>query len=177
MIDPIISLAFSLHSNKGVYALLLGSGISSAAGIPTGWDIILDLIRKVAALEGFDCEPDPYEWFTRKTGVKPDYSALLDAIAKTPSERQQLLRGYFEPTDEERADGLKIPTPAHKAIAQLAANGYIRVILTTNFDRLEEQALESVGVSPIVISTPDAVAGAVPLAHSGVTIIKVNGDY
>jgi len=46
MIDPIISLAFSLHSTKGVYALLIGSGISRAAGIPTGREIVQDLILK-----------------------------------------------------------------------------------------------------------------------------------
>lgn len=62
MIEPYISLAFSVHSNKGVYALLLGSGISSAAGIPTGGEIVLDLIRKVGALEQADCEPDPIDW-------------------------------------------------------------------------------------------------------------------
>lgn len=27
MIDPIDSLAFSMHANKGVYAVLLGSGV------------------------------------------------------------------------------------------------------------------------------------------------------
>lgn len=137
----------------------------------------MDLIRKLAALEGADCDPDPYEWFSSAHGTKPDYSELLDAVAKTPTERQRLLSGYFEPTEEEREEGLKTPTPAHKAIAQLAADGYLRVIITTNFDRLLEHALEALGVSPPIISTADAVSGAVPLTHSGVTIIKVNGDY
>ncbi len=40
MIEPIVSLAFSLHANKGVYALLLGSGVSRSAGIPTGWEVV-----------------------------------------------------------------------------------------------------------------------------------------
>jgi hypothetical protein len=39
MIDPPTALAFSLFENKGVHALLLGSGLSSAAQIPTGWEI------------------------------------------------------------------------------------------------------------------------------------------
>jgi hypothetical protein len=38
MVDPMLSLAFSVHSNKGVFALLLGSGVSRASGIPTGWE-------------------------------------------------------------------------------------------------------------------------------------------
>lgn len=35
-IEPELKLAIALHSSPGVYALLLGSGMSSAAGIPTG---------------------------------------------------------------------------------------------------------------------------------------------
>jgi hypothetical protein len=46
--EPALRLAFSVSRNKGAYALLLGSGVSRAAEIPTGWDVTLDLIRKVA---------------------------------------------------------------------------------------------------------------------------------
>jgi SIR2-like domain len=70
-----------------------------------------------------------------------------------------------------------MPTAGHKAIAQMVAKGYFRVIITTNFDRLMEQALEAESISPTVISTSDMVRGAVPLAHSGCTLIKVHGDY
>lgn len=49
MIAPITALSFSLFENKGVYALLLGSGLSSAAQIPTGWEITLDLVRRVGS--------------------------------------------------------------------------------------------------------------------------------
>jgi SIR2-like domain len=177
MIDPMVSLSFSIYSNKGAYALLLGSGISRASGIPTGWEVVLDLIRKTAKLEGEDCEPDPAAWFREKHHTEPDYSKLLDEIAKTPTERQQLLRGYFEPTEDERAQGLKVPSAAHKAIAQLVAAGYLRVIITTNFDRLIEKALDDAGVAPTIISSVDQIAGALPLAHSGATIIKLHGDY
>lgn len=172
-----VSLAFAVYSNKGAYALLLGSGISHAAGIPTGWEIVLDLVRKVAKLMGEDCGADPVEWHKKKIGTEPDYSQLLDDIAKTPAERQQLLRGYFEPTADEQAQGVKLPSEAHKSIARLVASGYIRVIITTNFDRLIERALEEAGVSPAVISTPDQIAGALPLIHAGPTVIKLHGDY
>ena len=176
MIDPILSLAFSIHSNPGVYALLLGSGVSRTAEIPTGWEIILDLIRRLAHLEEEDCEPNPGEWYREKYDEEPSYSRLLDQLARSPEERNQLLRPYFEP-NEERERGAKLPTEAHKAIAQLVADGAIRVIITTNFDRLLEQALESIGITPTVISSPDAAEGALPLTHSPCTIVKVHGDY
>jgi hypothetical protein len=35
--EPRISLAVSVQSNKGVYAILLGSGVSRDASIPTAW--------------------------------------------------------------------------------------------------------------------------------------------
>lgn len=76
------------------------------------------------------------------------------------------MRAYFEPTEDEREQGLKLPTVAHRAIASLVARGYVRVILTTNFDRLLELALEAEGVVPTVIATPDAVEGALPAAHA-----------
>jgi hypothetical protein len=88
-----------------------------------------------------------------------------------------LLRSYFEPTAEEREEGQKVPTAAHRAIAKLVSAGYVRVIITTNFDRLLEWALQDVGIQPSVISTADAALGALPLVHSRCTIIKLNGDY
>ena len=52
--DPITQLAFSLYENKGVFAVLLGSGLSRSAEIPTGWEITLDLVRRVAEARGLD---------------------------------------------------------------------------------------------------------------------------
>jgi hypothetical protein len=107
MIDPFVSLAFSLYSNPGVYALLLGSGISHSAGIPTGYEVTIDLIRKVAMLEGATPEPDPFLWYARIHEAHPSYSGLLATLAPTRSERNALLRSYFEPTEEEAAKGIK----------------------------------------------------------------------
>jgi hypothetical protein len=176
-VDPSLALALSVHSNPGVYALLLGSGLSRSAGVPTGWEIVLDLIRKLALLKGEACEPDPETWYATAFSSDPDYSEILAGISKSSTERMQLLRSYFEPSQTELDEGRKQPTPAHRAIAELVTKGYIRVIVTTNFDRLMEQALVDLGVQPVVISTTDSAVGALPLAHSRCTVIKVNGDY
>ena len=140
MIDPLHSLAFTIQANPGVYAVLLGSGVSRSAQIPTGWEITLDLVRKLAEVAGENCGTDPARWYRERYGKEPDYSDLLDALAKTPAERQQLLRAYLEPTEAERDEGIKSPTAAHRAIAGLVAKGYIRVIITPNFDRLIDGA-------------------------------------
>ncbi len=62
MIDATTTLAFSMYENKGVYALLLGSGVSRAAQIPTGWEITLDLVKRIASLTGVPDQPDWAKW-------------------------------------------------------------------------------------------------------------------
>ena len=76
----------------------------------------------MAHLKDEECEPGPAGWFAATFGKPPGYSELLDMLAKSPAERNQLLRGYFEPTQEEREQGQKIPTGAHKAVAELAVH-------------------------------------------------------
>jgi hypothetical protein len=177
MIDPMVSLTFALHSDKGGYALLLGSGVSRSAGIPTGWDIVLDLIKQIAAVSKENCGENPEAWYVEKYGKEPNYSELLGELAKTSSARNRLLRSYFEPTGEDRAQGLKVPKQAHFAIAELVAKGFVRVIITTNFDKLLESAIESLGITPTIIATPDAAEGAMPINHERCTLIKLHGDY
>lgn len=170
-------LAFSMHENKGVYALLLGSGVSRAAEIPTGWDITLDLIRKAGLAEGAEEAPDWEAWYIAKYGQAPSYSQLLDGLTTTASERRKMLESYIEPTIEEKEEGKKLPTAAHHAIAKLVSDGFVKVIITTNFDRLMENALRDAGVEPTVITSEDSLQGAEPLTHSSCYLVKLHGDY
>ncbi len=172
MDNVLTTLSFSIQSNRGVYALLLGSGISRNAGIPTGWDIIIDLIKKLSTSCGKDCGDDVEQWFVEEYGEEPNYSKLLAKLVKTSSERMNLLKGYFEDID-----GLKKPSQAHKYIAKLVKDGFIKVIITTNFDRLLENALKDEGIEVPVIKHPNDIRGITPIVHSQLTIIKVNGDY
>lgn len=68
-LDPAIMLATGVHAQPGVYALLLGSGVSSGAGIPTGWGVVKELIRRAAAAQAPDypdaairAADDPEAW-------------------------------------------------------------------------------------------------------------------
>ena len=51
------------------------------------------------------------------------------------------------------------------------------LILTTNFDRLIETALDNAGVRPVVLSMPDHVQGSPPLIHTRCCVVKLHGDY
>jgi hypothetical protein len=182
-LDPFIGLSTAVHAAPGVYALLLGSGISTAASIFTGWQIVTDLVRKSAAAQDPDAEIptegfDPEAWWLEHgDGEALGYSSLLNSLAPTAAGRDQILRTYFEASEEDRTEGRKLPTAAHEAIADLVARGVIKVTVTTNFDCLLERALEARGIQAQVIHRSDQVAGMTPLPHRDATIIKLHGDY
>jgi hypothetical protein len=173
-LEPADSLALTLHHAPGACALLVGSGLSRAAGIPSGWEITLDLVRKLAALKGVVEEPDWAVWYQQEFGEEANYSTIIDALATTPAERRSLLHRYIEP---QAGEDTRKPTKAHRAIANLVAEGAIKVIVTTNFDRLLERAIQDLGIEPTVITDEHSLAGATPLVHSDCVIIKLHGDY
>ncbi len=164
--DPTTRLAFSMYENKGVYAVLLGSGVSRSAGIPTGWEITLELVKRACIASGAGEQEDWLEWYVSRTGQQPNYSTLLEQLATTQTERRAIIQNFLEPSAQELEDGLKVPTQAHRAIASMVKAGHIRVIITTNFDRLMENALRDLGIEPTVVSSVDTLAGAEPITHT-----------
>lgn len=160
-----------------MFAVLLGSGVSRSAGVPTGWEITLGLARDLAAMLGERPGDDVAAWYRSRHGAEPEYSALIGQLARAPGERRNFLEPFFEPTADERERGLKRPTVAHRVVARLMASGAVRVCITTNFDRLLEQALAEVGVEPVVVAAEDDALTMAPLVHQRHLIIKVHGDY
>lgn len=104
------------------YGLFAGAGISVNSGIP----LVNALIKKIV-----DCLPlkkvdaklllsrrFPFEAFIQKIKSEVDISEVLKIF------------------------GLGKPNQSHKLIAKLARTGKLKVIITTNFDTLIEQALK-----------------------------------
>ena len=176
-IDTFSTLLMSVFNNKGVYALLLGSGISLPAKIMSGWKVTEDLVKKVAVVQGEDVPNNAFEWYKNRFGCDAAYSLILGQLGKKPAEMESLLRPYFEPSEEDKELGYKQPTVAHKAIAEMAGRGYFKVIITTNFDRLLESSLDEIGVEYQVICHESEISSRVPLYHHPLTILKINGDY
>ena len=177
--DGLSRLAFLLSQTEGTYAVLLGSGISSAAGIPTGWGIAMDLIKQMAILVGEEASDDLEDWYRQKFGKPVNYSDIVEWFGGTQAERTRLLSSYIEPNEDDIRERRKKPTPAHRAIAKLAKYKCIRVIVTTNIDHLMELALADENVHPIVVSSVDDIDGMVPLsqAQNECIVLKVHGDY
>ena len=176
-IDPLLSLAHTVHATPSSHALLFGSGVSITAGVPSAWGVQETLITQLATQQGDDSSKGPACWFRDKYGSEPRYVTLLEALAPTPVERQKLLRQFFEPDDQEREQGLKRPTAAHHATARLVANGSLRVILTLNFDRLMETALREAGIEPTVVASISDLAGLPPIHTLPALVVHLHGDY
>jgi len=175
--DDAMRVAFSVFENRGVYALLLGSGLSRTAEIPTGWEITVDLVRQVAEMRGEGGQADYVKWYRETTSEEPTYSSVVGELGLSAGERRSILDGYIEPNEKDRLEGRKVPTRAHYAIADLVRAGYVRVIVTTNFDRLIENALTERGVEATVVASVDALKGAEPLTHTKCFLLKLHGDY
>lgn len=93
--DPLVSIAHTLVSSPGVMALLVGSGVSRSADIPTGWDVTLKLIRELAAVRGQPPPSSPADWFETTFDAPPDYSAVLEHLARSPEGRRNVLEQSF----------------------------------------------------------------------------------
>ncbi len=172
-----LNAALALKSAPGSMALLLGAGISKPAGVPAAWQVLEILIGDTAVALGEPRPNDPETWWSKRHGSKATYDSVLSQITSSQEERRALLTPFFEATDEERNQGLKEPTQAHVAIARLVSLGLIRVILTTNFDLLQERALRQIGIEPVVVSSPDGVRGMAPLHSQKCVIVHLHGDY
>ncbi|WP_265533867.1 hypothetical protein [Pseudomonas saponiphila] len=92
--DPTTQLAFSMYENKGVYAVLLGSGVSRSAGIPTGWEITMELVKRAGIASGAGEQEDWLSWYVGQTGQQPNYSSLLETLASTQTERRAIIQGF-----------------------------------------------------------------------------------
>lgn len=171
-LDPIVSLAVAIAEAPGSCALFLGSGVSVDAGVPTGWDIYIDGLHRLRRLEtgqDDDLDADSLEKWLESTGRKDlGYSGLLDLITPDAAIRRAYLAGYFEQL---------APAKTHQRIADLVARGLVKVIVTTNFDRLLEQALTARGVEPVVVSDDATLAAAPRREHVACFMLKAHGDY
>ncbi|PZT97268.1 MAG: hypothetical protein DI630_21985 [Gordonia sp. (in: high G+C Gram-positive bacteria)] len=180
--DPYLSLAFSMHSTPGAYAVLAGAGVSFGA-VPTAWEIVVDLARRVCRLRADEATAETLtgdtveDWFTETFNRPLSYGGILAEVAPAPHERGAVLREFFEPTDANGASALPEPTDAHRAIARLVTEGAVRVIVTMNFDHLFEAALREVGIEPVVVATDSAAEGLPPLHTVECCVVHLHGSY
>ena len=174
------SAAVARDARQHGLVVVAGAGLSMGppSSLP-GWTEINDAFLESLAMR-----------LARHTEFKVGYDVLglvlerrETAAAAQPDLQAQLAEeslgehyfALFEPLDIETwNDG-------HAALAAIAATGLLRAVVTTNFDRLIELALDAAGVRPAVYCEPDdfdrlrdelgarSPPGAVP-------VIKVHGS-
>ena len=81
--EPSGCIGYLLHASPGVYAVLVGSGMSTAAGIKTAWGVVQDLIRRVKATsEGVN--PGPSEERPEEGGwLRADLSPAMTPFLRS----------------------------------------------------------------------------------------------
>ena len=140
--DGLARLAFLLSRTEGTYAVLLGSGISSAAGVLTGWGIAMDLIVQMAVSGGEEAPGDPEVWYQEKFGEPVNYSDIVEWFGGTQAERTGLLSSYIEPNDDDIRGGKE---EAYASTSRDREVGKIRMYPSHRYD--EYRPFDGIGVS------------------------------
>ena len=181
MMDSSDFLISRLNLYKNKYCIFVGAGISICSGVPLATYDIPDLPSIVSNIRkdfysslGLPPLNDSqlFSWFVdQKLLQNPAtlYSDALNLIGDTPRARQHYLRRFFDN---------KKPGKCHQSISRIVENGYIDILLTTNFDSLLEDALRANdGCSnPKVAAHTDAI-NDILLTEPGPKIAKLHGDY
>ncbi len=169
-LDPIVSLSVAIAETPGSHAFFLGSGVSRDAGVPTGGQVLRGALADLARLETPDGQTPPEDldaWLEQTGRQDVSYSDILEALVPQPDDRRAYLASRLEGRE---------PGETHKRLAALARDGWVRVFVTTNFDRLLEQALRDVGVEPVVVSDEEGLARSPAREHADCFVLKVHGD-
>ena len=166
------------HSKAGTLVVFAGAGVSMPP--PTclpSWkavnEIILDALADHIVVftdddfakelgDALVATRDATTWFT------PDYHAQLI--------EDEVGHDYFRVL---QALDTEDRNACHDAIATLAASGCFAAIVTTNFDRLLERALDAAGVDHRVYFEPsdlDALPGTLAAGSGSLPVIKVHGS-
>ena len=174
--DALFPLINNLATGNRDYALLIGAGVSKDAGIPTGWEILIETLTPLYITET-NCKKLPEnankvieDWYLKHEKYKDlGYSDVLEKIYKGDIERREYLKKFFEG---------KQPGDAHTSIAKLVKHGLLRFVFTTNFDNLLEKALEEYNIEFDTIYSDDVLEST--KSWDKVTkcrIYKLHGDY
>lgn len=175
-INPIISLAYNMADCRQKYALFVGAGVSKDAGVPSGWDILIETMKKIVVQEEGTkkdiknvTKEEAEKFYKDKFEETFGYSDIIDELFPSREEQRDYLKGFFK--------GIA-PGEAHRLIAELMKEKLIKYIITTNFDTLIETALDDAGLKGkyTVIDSNDDVLTSKPWTKEDVCrLYKIHG--
>ncbi len=179
--DAVVPVAYAMHASPKRYALLLGAGISVAAGLPTASDVSGNMILTIAEGRGEKVERGENNevclaWFERAFREPATFQRLMKELGISEENRKDGLKRFIYKTDETGDPVPGIPTEAHRAIARLVKSRTISLIITTNLDTLMEEALKAEAV-PYEVITEESDVRQMSVFPDRCRILKVNGDF
>jgi hypothetical protein len=165
-----------------LHGLVVVAGAGLSMGPPSslpGWTAINDAFLESLAMRlarhtdgevGYDVLELVLERRETAAAAQPDLQAQL--AEESLGEHYFAL---FEPLD------IKTWNDGHAALVAIAATGLLRAVVTTNFDRLIELALDAAGVHPNLYCAPEDFERLSDELESGsgpaaVPVIKVHGS-
>ena len=178
---------FSLRAERLMW--FLGAGASASAGVPTATDMIWEFKQKLfvsqhrnaassvadlsqpnirarlqAHIDSLENLPHP--------GTPEEYAGLFEATYPAESDRQEFLRA--------KLSGAK-PSYGHLALATLMRGQRCRLVWTTNFDILVDDACAKVfettsALKTVTLDAPDMARQAIIGEHWPLQV-KLHGDF
>jgi hypothetical protein len=178
---------YPLHASQ--FAWLLGAGASAGAGVPTAGMMVWEFKRAIycsqqgVPVHGFANLADP--------AVQRRIQSYFDSVGGYPaSGSSEEYATYFEkayPLETSRQAYIEskvfpaTPSHGHRVLAALAATGHTRIIWTTNFDRLVEDALaeflKGSGSYRVATHADPSVARQAVISEKWPLVGKLHGDF
>jgi tetratricopeptide (TPR) repeat protein len=183
MSDPVASttdplLALAEHARRDGLVILAGAGISMPPpSVLPGWtafnDAVLGALARRAEQTTGGALPAGETMFGLRT--LRDQTGALPIDFQAQLMEEECGPDYFRVL---QAIDTEATNPCHEAVAALAAGGVLKAIVTTNFDRLIERALDARRVTHRVFAHPrefDALDQGLGDDHA-LPVIKVHGS-
>lgn len=188
-VGTLAALVASMPNDDLRYALFLGAGASISSGIPAAGTLVSRWKRRVYC----DINKKPFwhpgdqtdfeNWCKNaKNGYEIWKRKWEERYGRQPSDYALLFNYAFPAVDArqgfiERLISAAEPGPGYIYLASLAAAGYFKTFLTTNFDDLIHDALfRYAGLKPAV-SAFDSQVASMRLQGPRPKIIKLHGDF
>ncbi len=152
----------------GQFAVFLGAGASCSSGVASAGAMVDEWRAKAHRYADTPLSQDDWcqqqDWFKKPH----EYSALFEAMHPNAQARQTYI--------ESKIDGA-LPGWGYLYLANLIANGWFNVVLTTNIDDLLSKALSIYTDYVPVVCAADSEVLSISLTARRAKIIKLHGDY
>ncbi len=130
---------YSVLGGKPTPVLLLGAGSSVRSGIPLASDMVEKAARWAYAREHGRAPEDPrllrsdwfpwlksQPWYTNTVSVADNYPAAIENLLQPRQARADFFRQLLQTNVN--------PSPGYEKLAEFLHQGYVKTVLTTNFD-------------------------------------------